>query len=140
MKTALLSVGFLFAVVFTATGQYMRHTFPEAFHNDVGMRMMYRSAHVYILFAALLNLAIGWGYHPPFPGWREKLQRFGASVLLLTPAIFTIAFFVEPAPGRLDRPVVLVGAVGCIFSIGSFTVLALFPPKDEPATDDANAS
>ena len=31
-------------------------TLPDAFEGDAGMRMMFRSAHVYILLGALLNL------------------------------------------------------------------------------------
>jgi hypothetical protein len=45
------AAGFLFVAVFLATGVYMKTQFPDAYHGDPGMRMMIRSAHVYILLS-----------------------------------------------------------------------------------------
>jgi hypothetical protein len=104
-------VGFAFVVVFLGTGLWMRASFPAAHQGLHGMRMMFRSAHVYILLAALLNLLVAAHWRPQEQPWRRWLQQAGSVALAVIPVMFTIAFFVEPAPERLDRPWCLVGVV-----------------------------
>jgi MFS family permease len=97
-----------FVAVFLATGMYMRARFPEMYQGDATMRMLFRSAHIYILFAALANLAIG-SYLTPRSGWRAPLQVCSSLALIAAPVVFTGAFFFEPAPERLDRPISFCG-------------------------------
>jgi hypothetical protein len=109
MRRLHLAVGFAFVAVFLATGAHMRAHFPAAHGGDVGVRMMYRSAHVYIVLAALLNLALAaqWRWRPA--RWRRLLQAAGSAAVSAAPFVFTTAFFLEPAPQRFDRPYCLVG-------------------------------
>ena len=108
--------GFVFVVVFLITGMYMRASFPEMHQGDATMRMLFRSAHMYILFAALLNLAVG-SYLKVAKGWQAGLQLVAAVALITAPVVFTAAFFFEPAPGRLDRPISVVGAALATFGV-----------------------
>jgi len=124
MARAHLVVGLVAAVVFAGTGQVMRHTFPEAFRGDATMRMMFRSAHVDILLAALLNLALALGERPAETGRRALVQRAASGLVLASPALFTAAFFVEPAPGRLERPWVLSGVVAAVLGVGLHLLLS----------------
>lgn len=103
--------GILFVGVFLATGVYMRVRFPEAHRDDMGMRMMFRSAHVYILLSALLNMVLGAHLSPAEQGWRRVAERTASALLVASPAVFTAAFFIEPAPQRLDRPLALAGLI-----------------------------
>lgn len=108
MKNKHTLTGLAFLLVFLATGAYMRLSFPAAHQNDFGMRLMFRSAHVYILLGALLNLLAGTALDPTPGGWRRFARGLGSALLLPVPGLFTIAFFVEPAPQSVTRPVVLV--------------------------------
>lgn len=46
-------------VLFLATGLYMRHHFPASYEANETVRYLYRSNHLDILYAGLLNLAPG---------------------------------------------------------------------------------
>ncbi len=104
-------IGFVFIGVFVATGVYMRIHFPDAYQGDPGMRMMFRSAHVYMLFSALLNLLLGAHMRQRTSRWRMLLQNFGSWCLLVSPGLFTAAFFIEPAPQQLHRPIAVSGVI-----------------------------
>ena len=124
MRRAHLVVGLVAAAVFAGTGQVMRHTFPDAFRGDATMRMLFRSAHVDILLAALVNLALSLGV-PPRERSVRRIGRVVASLLVLaSPVLFTAAFFVEPAPGRLERPWVFAGLVAASAGVGAHLVLS----------------
>ena len=113
-----LVVGFMFAAIFLATGVYMAVGMPEINEDDHGMRMMFRSAHVYILMGALVNLVMGCYLSLEAPTAARRTQLVGSLLILISPLIFLIAFFVEPDVGRLDRPVAVAGtaclAIGVI--------------------------
>ena len=107
-----------FVAVFLATGAHMRAHFPAAHGGDAGVRMMYRSAHVYIVLAALLNLALAAHWRWRLARWRRLLQAAGSAAVVAAPLAFTAAFFLEPAPQQFDRPYCLLGlalaAVGAL--------------------------
>ena len=77
MRRAHLVVGLGFVAVFISTGIFMRLRFPAAYEGDATMRMLYRSAHIYILLSALMNVVAG--IHMPAPSGR--LQRIGSMLL-----------------------------------------------------------
>lgn len=110
MKWLHLIVGCAYIVVFLATGHYMRVYFETNFDGDIGTRMMYRSAHVYILSAALINLVLG-AYWVSRPGWLRWVQWVGSLAILAAPTVFLAAFFLEPAPDQLVRPYALSGLI-----------------------------
>ncbi len=110
--------GALLVVVFLLTGQYM-----DRFHNHLegfadGPRMLYRSRHIYILLAALLNLALG-AYYTARPGrLRERLQWTGSAMIAAASALFVAAFFYEPTftgfHTPYSRPAIYVVAAGTL--------------------------
>jgi hypothetical protein len=100
-----------FVVVFLATGAYMRKHFPDAYQDDAGMRMMFRSAHVCILLSALLNLLVGAHLRTRTARWRRWIQGVGSVGILVAPVLFTLAFFFEPKPRTYDRPYVFYALV-----------------------------
>jgi hypothetical protein len=67
-------------------------------------RLLFRSAHIYLLFAALVNLLLGTYLRPAAARWARALQLAGSAALLATPAMFGAAFFVEPWLDGLLRP------------------------------------
>jgi hypothetical protein len=122
-------VGVAFLVVFLGTGLWMRTAFPAAHQGHHGMQMMFRSAHVYLLFAALLNLLVAAHWRREERPWRRWLQQIGSVALAVTPVMFTIAFFHEPAPERLDRPWCLAGVVLALSGTLLHTLVSLGQPS-----------
>jgi hypothetical protein len=108
MRRFHLLAGTLGLLAFAGEGVYMVLRFPGAYHGDPTMHMMFRSAHVYLLFGALLNLTLG--LHAQPSAVRGRLQAAGSALVLAAPAILLFAFVLEPAPGRLSRPFAGAGA------------------------------
>lgn len=121
-------VGLLFTGMFFATGLYMRATFPAAWQGDPGMRMMFRSAHVYILLAALLNVLAAPSASAPTAV--PKLRSAGSILVMLSPVLFTLSFFVEPAPDHFKRPFVLFGLVCAALGTLLLAIAASRPGKE----------
>jgi uncharacterized membrane protein YwaF len=107
MRRVHLTLGLVFVAVFLATGIFMRVRFPGAYQSDPTMRMLFRSAHIYILLSALINVMAG--LHMRERGGR--LRTIGSVLLLLAPILFLLAFTIEPAPARVYRPYAELGAV-----------------------------
>jgi hypothetical protein len=101
-------------MVFLATGQYMRLQFPAAYAGDATMRMLFRSAHIYLLLSSIMNLLVG--VHAAAPP--SRVRQVGSVLLLAAPVLFFLAFAVEPEPGLLDRPYVLFGAIASLVGAG----------------------
>ncbi|MBI3468090.1 MAG: hypothetical protein HY000_34215 [Planctomycetes bacterium] len=112
----------------------MRLRFPAAFRDDLGMRMMFRSAHLYILLAALLNLVAGAHLRARVAKWLQRVQVVGSGCLLVSPVMFTAAFFAEPAPQRLDRPIVLLAAALALLGAILHTI-ASYEKADTPGVE-----
>jgi len=71
---------------------------------DDARRLLFRSTHIYLLFASLLNLALGL-YLPPGPGgWRLPVRVLGSGLVLASPALSMAGFCAEPWPSGLERP------------------------------------
>lgn len=96
--------GVLVVAVFLGTGQYMDRIHAHLEGMPDGPRMLYRSAHIYLLYAGLLNLLLGAYFMPAAPGWRRGLQAVGSALLLIVPPLLLAAFFAEPALTDLERP------------------------------------
>ncbi len=86
-------------VVFVFTGQFMRHHTPPLSSLSDGSRLMFRSRHIYILAAGLVNLMLGVYLHRQARGWRRIVQAAGSAFLIASPALLLVAFAVEPQRG-----------------------------------------
>jgi hypothetical protein len=118
MKLLHLWVGAFVLLAFLLTGQYMDYL--EVRHGAQGetARVMFRSRHIYLLLAGLLNLCVGAYFSYRERGWRRSLQLLGSALLLLAPALMLAAFFAEPgAPGlrrHFTLPAVVILSVGTL--------------------------
>jgi len=63
-------------------------------------RMMFRSAHIYLLLASLINLALGLSKQQG----QGKLQNIASVLILIAPALMLTAFFLEPGLESFERP------------------------------------
>ncbi len=115
MRTFHLIFGFLIVIAFLLTGQYM-----DIYHNHLsempdGLRMLYRTRHIFILLAGLLNLGIGAYFNYRQKLWRRILQSLGSALLVVASVLFIAAFFYEPTLKDLHTP---------LSHWGTYTVLA----------------
>jgi hypothetical protein len=103
------AVGIAAIVFFFVTGQIMDRLDLDHMPVESAARLLYRSRHIYLLFAALVNLAVGMRYIIPVSGQGSRFAVFGSVLMMLAPVILAAAFFVEPP--RLGQ-VSLVADVG----------------------------
>jgi len=130
MRRVHLYLAALAFAAFLGTGYHMRTLFTETWAGGDAQRFMHRSAHIYILFSALMNAMAGLLYRP-FQGWRKAVQALTSIALLVVPFLFVLAFFVEqPAEGR-KRPYVLPAVALCLVSVGALTTVHCLPNHSE---------
>jgi hypothetical protein len=90
-----LIFGILLFVVFTQTGKYMRTDFPDKDAIPQELRILMRSRHIYILFSALIHMALGIYLRLRPARWRKVVQVVGSVVLVLSSGLLVWAFVVE---------------------------------------------
>ena len=124
MKKVHLIFGFFVVLAFLLTGQYM-----DKFYNHmVGMpdaqRLLFRTRHIFILLAGLLNLGIGAYFTYRIETWRRTLQLLGSLLIIAASCLFLVAFFYEPNLSNLHTPLshwgtylIAVGALLHVFAI-----------------------
>src|SRR6185436_10954895 len=119
MRRFHLILGLIVVFVFLLTVQYMEYV-----HNRLlpdGMRMLYRSRHIYFLLAGLINLSLGLYLALQPGGWRRTLQLVGSFVIVLSPGFLLVGFFLEPRWGPEQTKVAPLG----IFAVALGTLLHL---------------
>jgi drug/metabolite transporter (DMT)-like permease len=105
------TVGFVGIVVFLLTGVSLRLHVPPMPELADGTRMLFRSRHIYIILASLINLAIGINYQTGLGRNRRRFQAVGSVLLLAAMLLLVLAFFVEPPRSRLDGKLAALGIV-----------------------------
>jgi len=99
MRRLHLVIGIIAVVAFVTTGQIMgRHQPPLSTLTDA-TRLLYRSRHIYILAAGLVNLMLGLYFQAAFQGWRRVVQTVGSVLAVIAPVLLVLAFASEPATG-----------------------------------------
>jgi hypothetical protein len=104
MRRLHLVVGCAGVVAFLLTGQYMDRWLDHLAGMPDLPRMLYRSGHIYLLLASLLNLALGLYLSEPDPGWRRLVQRVGSVLVVVAPILFLVGFTQEAARTDFERP------------------------------------
>jgi hypothetical protein len=99
MRRLHLAVGVFTVIVFLITGQLMRHHTPPMVDLSDSVRLMFRSRHIYILAAGLVNLVLGVYLQRQAGEWRRVVQTAGSAFLIASPALLVVAFTVEPGRG-----------------------------------------
>jgi len=116
-----LSVGILGLLLFVLQGQYMARVLGVPELPDV-QRMLYRSAHLYLMLACAANVCVGYfmtaGHSP------GVLQRLCSVLLLVSPAMLLLSFFIEIDDRGIDRPLLsmalyLVFAAAALLATGA---------------------
>jgi hypothetical protein len=99
--------GLITLVAFLLTGVYMK-THSVKLLPD-GVRLLYRSRHIYLLFSGLLNLVVGLRYPNFAVGTARVTSTFASALVLVAPLFICAGFFLEPPSGNLETPWSRVG-------------------------------
>ena len=114
MKLLHQIIGIVVVIIFLLTGQYLDFYYPEMEGVSDGMRMLFRSRHIYILLAGLLNIGIGTYFSYRKERWRRLLQLTGSTLVLVAPFLLLAAFFYEPPRANLQRTFTLPAIVALL--------------------------
>jgi hypothetical protein len=110
-------VGLAATAAFLATGLYMFFSYNHLYDLDASKRLLFRSSHIYILFAALLNLVVAANGVSGPSGWRAGFSRVGSALLLIAPALCILAFFRVPWLTGLARPYALSAVISSLAGV-----------------------
>ncbi len=103
--------GLGFILLFLATGVWLRFRGQAVIDQDDAIRFSLRANHIYILFAGLVNIAVGMNPPDPAVAWRRRLQLVGSAVLVMAPLLLLTAFIVEGPQAQAVRPITEVGVI-----------------------------
>ena len=124
LRMAHLVVGAVAVVAFLITGMIMQMHQPPVAAMEWAGRLLFRSRHIYILCAGLVNLAIGVHYGLPERGIR-RAAAVAASLLVLGSAILLFfAFFAEPMAGRMPGPLSGLGLFALFGGVLLYTIVS----------------
>lgn len=90
-----LIFGLVTFVVFLITGRMMRWDFPDKEIISQEFRLLMRSRHIYILFAALMNILLGVYLRISDNARRRYVQIFASALLFAGALLMIFAFFYE---------------------------------------------
>jgi hypothetical protein len=134
MKKAHLIFGILIVIAFLLTGQYMDKYYNHMIGVPDGPRMLYRTRHIFILFAGLINLVIAAYFTSRAQLGRRILQLLGSILVLTGSVLFIAAFFYEPGLKDLYTPLSHWGT----YTVAAGTVLHLLSGIRERTTDSSD--
>ena len=104
MKKIHLIFGVFVLVAFLLTGQYMDKFYNHMVGVPDAQRLLFRTRHIFILLAGLLNLGIGAYFTYRIETWRRTIQLLGSLLIIAASCLFLIAFFYEPNLSNLHTP------------------------------------
>ena len=104
MRRLHLWIGLGGVVAFLLTGQYMDRWLGHLAGVADLPRMLYRSSHIYLLLASLVNLCLGLYLTEESAGWRKWVRRAGSVPIALAPFLLLLAFAREPHLAGFNRP------------------------------------
>jgi hypothetical protein len=103
LKPLHLIVGVAGIVAFVLTGQYMGIFLKGLAEMPDGPRLLYRSAHLYLMWSSLLNLVVGFYFVTAASQGARVAQAIASAMLLAGPPLMLAAFFIESPINDLDR-------------------------------------
>jgi hypothetical protein len=98
-----IAVGAIGLLAFAVTGQYMAIVLRGLADMPDGPRMLYRSAHLYLMWSSLLNLFVGVYFAAAASRGARTVQTIASAMLLAGPALILVGFFVESPANDFDR-------------------------------------
>jgi hypothetical protein len=124
-RMAHLVVGAAAVVAFLISGQIMGRHEPPVAVMEWGERLLFRSRHIYLLCAGLVNLAIGVHYLLPERAARRAAAVVGSLLVLASAVLLFFAFFAEPMAGRLPGVISSLGLFALFGGVLLYTAVCL---------------
>jgi len=136
------AVGALALVAFVLSGQYMHWSLGHLRDLPDVPRLMYRSAHIYLLFAGLLNLAMGLYLQVQEATHARVIQAVGSVLLMASPVFFGWSFWAESQQPTIERLLLRLGIYASFGAVVLHTVAAWLArnrvKSDQRAIGDAS--
>jgi hypothetical protein len=110
--------GLLLFIVFAVTGRYMRVDFPDKDLINPELRLLMRSRHIYILFSALIHLAMGVYIQLRSTQLLRTLQFAGSGVLVIASVLLVWAWCVETYQLQTFSDISRQGIYLSLFGVG----------------------
>ena len=79
-------------IVFLLTGQYMDKYYHHMVGVPDGMRLLYRTRHIFILLSGLTNLGIAAYFTYRLEFWRRALQLVGSGLTFMASVLYMVAY------------------------------------------------
>ena len=119
-------VGIAGVMGFLASGLYMRFGEVHLEGHDRATRLSFRSIHIYLLFASLLNLAFARYADRSMRRWIRAVSLLASVFVAAAPALLGAAFVREPLVPDLDRNLTRLGVYAAVAGVAlrSFVQIA----------------
>ncbi|MBK9317349.1 MAG: hypothetical protein IPM55_24340 [Acidobacteria bacterium] len=124
MKRIHFIFGLLVFIVFLLTGQYMDKVHNHLDGIEDGVRLLYRTRHIFILMASLIHIVLGLYYEILIGRWQRRVQTTGSLLLVAGTILLIIAFIDEPGKRDMEAPytywgmhVILLGTIFHVMSV-----------------------
>ena len=128
LKALHLYYGIIGIFLFLLSGQYMGIVHSQLAGMADGPRMLYRSAHIYLLLLSVIHLMIGVYLQPNQNQLNRIVQGIISLLLFLAPILVMIGFFTEAKLAGLTRPYTLY-SMYAIFTVVVIVLLNLLITK-----------
>lgn len=115
MRKLHLIFGIFVLIAFLLTGQYMDKYYNHMVGVPDGIRLLYRTRHIFILLSGLINLGIAAYFTYRLELRHRVVQLLGSVLILVASLLFIAAFFYEPTLSNLYTP---------LSHWGTYTILA----------------
>lgn len=111
-------VGLTGVAIFIASGISMRLSHVEHIPEGAALHFIFRSRHIYLLFSALLNIAVGLAPSLPESGRGSRIGIIGSALIIVSPVLMALGFFMGPLmtqhENELSRFGVYAAALGML--------------------------
>jgi cytochrome bd-type quinol oxidase subunit 2 len=101
--------------------------FPEIYGDSPEVRMMFRANHIYILFAALINILLGVLHFEPHTNYKNTIRIVSSLLILIGSGLLVTAFFTEPPSASFERQFTFFGVVFHLAGIVLTAFIQIFP-------------
>lgn len=133
IRRAHLVVGVLGLIAFVLSGLYMLLSHDGLRGMPNVPRLLYRTGHIYLLMATLLNLILGLYFQASAQRSHARMQALGSLGLMAGPFLLTASFLLESPPAQMDRPIaalaVYLALAGGVLHALPTVLTGFFGPK-----------
>jgi hypothetical protein len=125
MKRIHLVFGLTMFIVFILSGQYMDRVHNHLDGIEIGVRLLYRTRHIFILMASLIHIGLGLYYQTRIGRWQRRTQFAGSLLLAIGALLLVVAFIDEPRNRDLSTPYTHWGMYAIVLGIALHWLSAL---------------